>query len=223
MPGEISLAQYGVLFMDELPEYAKNVTEILRQPLEDKQIAISRATGRFIFPSDFMLVCAMNPCRCGYFGSTVRKCTCSEIDRKKYLDKLSGPLLDRIDIEIEVPSVTYGDITSKNKEESSESIRKRVIAARRFAQARYSSAGEKTLANADLTPMQIRKWCVLGESASRLMSAAFEKLGMSARGHDRILRVARTIADLDQRDEISEADIAQALQFRSLDKKYWGQ
>ena len=222
MPGEISLAQYGVLFMDELPEYAKNVTEILRQPLEDRQIAISRATGRYVFPSDFMLVCAMNPCRCGYFGSSVRQCTCSEIDRKRYLSKLSGPLLDRIDIQIEVPAVTYKDMTSRSEEESSDEIRRRVIAARRFAAERYAAAGEKVLANADLTPMQIRRWCALGDEASSLMAAAFERLGMSARGHDRILRVARTIADLDRREEISADDIAQALQFRSLDKKYWG-
>ena len=164
----------------------------------------------------------MNPCRCGYFGSSVRKCTCSEIDRKKYLSKLSGPLLDRIDIEIEVPAVTYRDMTSKSEEEDSEKIRERVIAARRFARERYSAAGEKTLANADLTPMQIRRYCSLGAEAASLMAAAFDKLGMSARGHDRILRVARTIADLEQREDIEAGDIAQALQFRSLDKKYWG-
>ncbi|NLB15447.1 MAG: YifB family Mg chelatase-like AAA ATPase [Clostridiales bacterium] len=223
MPGEISLAQYGVLFMDELPEYGKNVTEILRQPLENKEIAISRAAGRFVFPTDFMLICAMNPCRCGYFGSTVRKCTCSLTERKKYISKVSGPLLDRIDIEVEVPAVTYQDMNRTDTSESSESIRERVIKAREFAQQRYQQNGEKIRVNSDLSPMQIRKYCRLNDAASKILELAFERMGLSARGYDRILRVSRTIADLDGRADLNEGDVAQALQFRSLDRKYWGQ
>jgi magnesium chelatase family protein len=223
MPGEISLSQYGVLFMDELPEYGKNVTEILRQPLENKEIAISRAAGRFVFPTDFMLVCAMNPCRCGYFGSTVRKCTCSLTERKKYISKVSGPLLDRIDIEVEVPAVTYQDMNRTDTSESSQSIRERVIKAREFAQQRYQRNGEKIRVNSDLSPMQIRKYCRLNDAASKILELAFERMGLSARGYDRILRVSRTIADLDGRADLNEGDVAQALQFRSLDRKYWGQ
>ena len=223
MPGEISLAQYGVLFMDELPEYGKNVTEILRQPLENKEIAISRAAGRFVFPTDFMLICAMNPCRCGYFGSTVRKCTCSLTERKKYISKVSGPLLDRIDIEVEVPAVTYQDMNRTDTSESSESIRERVIKAREFAHQRYQQNGEKIRVNSDLSPMQIRKYCRLNDAASKILELAFERMGLSARGYDRILRVSRTIADLDGRADLNEGDVAQALQFRSLDRKYWGQ
>ena len=221
MPGEISLAHNGVLFLDELPEYAKNATEILRQPLEDGKITIARASGRVTFPADFMLVCAMNPCRCGYFGHPTHKCTCSAKDVAAYLSKISGPLLDRIDIQIEVPPVTLDDMRGSSKGETSCVIRERVCRAREYARSRYKAAGRDVKCNASLGPELIREFCRTDEAAASLLGQAFEKLGLSARGYDRILRVARTIADLDERETINSGDIAEALQMRSLDKKYW--
>ena len=170
-----------------------------------------------------MLVCAMNPCRCGYFGDPSRQCSCTPQAISKYLEKVSGPLLDRIDIEIELPSVSYNDISGKTaKGESSESIRKRVNAARAFTDERLKKAGDKTgVLNSRMTPEMLRRHCVLDEEASSLMREAFESLGLSARGHDRVLRVARTIADLDASDRITEDHIAEAIMYRSLDRKYW--
>ncbi len=222
-PGEISLAHNGVLFLDELPEFPKVATEALRQPLEDGSVTVTRAAAKLTFPASFMLVCAMNPCKCGYFGDSSRECTCNPAAIKKYLDKVSGPLLDRIDIEIELPSVSYDEISGKAAEgECSADIRKRVNAARKFASERFSAAGDSSAAsNARMTPDMIHRHCRLDTEASELMRQAFESLGLSARGHDRVLRVARTIADLDGCERVNADHIAEAIMYRSLDRKYW--
>ncbi len=222
-PGEISLSSTGVLFLDELPEFPKKVTEALRQPLEDGQVTITRAAAKITYPSRFMLVCAMNPCHCGYFGDPNKQCTCSPASVRKYLDRISGPLLDRIDIIIELPSVSYDEISGNTpKGESSKEIRARVNAARAFASARLAAAGDApdTL-NGAMTPAQLQKHCVPDAEAKELMREAFDSLGLSARGHDRILRVARTIADLDGSAEIGADHIGEAIMYRSLDRKYW--
>ncbi|MBP3333472.1 MAG: YifB family Mg chelatase-like AAA ATPase [Clostridia bacterium] len=221
MPGEISLAHNGVLFLDELPEFNKQVTETLRQPLEDGQITITRALGKFTFQSEFMLVCAMNPCRCGYYGHPSGKCTCKSEDIKKYLSKISGPLLDRIDIQIEVPSLTYEEISDPTPAESSEKIRERVNAAREFAHRRYKDSDHEIKSNGSLSAADVRTYCTTDDDGRALMRSAFSSLGLSARGHDRLLRVARTIADLEESETIRAEHIAEAIQLRSLDRKYW--
>ena len=222
-PGEISVAHNGVLFLDELPEFPKNVTDALRQPLEDKEVLVTRALARVRYPSSFMLVCAMNPCRCGYFGDHKRQCTCPAGGVTKYLEKVSGPLLDRIDIEIELPSVSYDEISGRSEVgERSEVIRERVNRARAFAKERFSAAGDDaTNLNATMPTDTLRRHCELNPKAEALMRAAFESLGLSARGHDRVLRVARTIADLAGSLVIEENHIAEAISYRSLDRKYW--
>ena len=219
-PGEISLAHNGVLFLDELPEYNRNAMEVLRQPLEDGVVTISRAAGRLTYPCSVMLVAAMNPCPCGYYGHPTRKCTCTPMAVSRYLAKVSGPLLDRIDIHVEVMPVEFDDLSSTRRAEPSEVIRARVNAARKIQNERYAGTG--ITCNAMLTPAMIQQYCVLTDGAKLLLKNAFEKMGLSARAYDRILKVARTIADLDKSEDIDTKHIAEALQYRSLDRKYWG-
>ena len=235
MPGEVSLAHNGVLFLDELPEFPKTVTDGLRQPIEDGKVTITRASGRVTFPCSFMMVAAMNPCRCGYFGDPNRKCTCKIEDVRRYMSRISGPMLDRIDIQIELPSISYDELSAKDSPavEKSADVRERVCAARAFAKERMAAEdkehgyepthGKPLHCNAQLDPASIRRYCVMTEDASALLRAAFDNLGLSARGHDRILRVARTIADLAKSRVIGAEHIAEAIQLRSLDRKYWGE
>lgn len=222
-PGEISLAHNGVLFLDELPEFTKVVTDALRQPLEDGVVTVTRAAAKVTYPSSFMLVCAMNPCKCGYFGDPTKRCRCAPGAISKYLDRVSGPLLDRIDIEIELPAVTYNEISGKTAPgEPSAKIRERVNAARKYTDERLRRGGDKPgVLNARMSTDLLRKYCTPTEEGQQLMKQAFESLGLSARGHDRVLRVARTIADLDGMEEINEDHIAEAIMYRSLDRKYW--
>ncbi len=218
-PGEISLAHHGVLFLDELPEYPKNVLEVLRQPLEDGKVRISRASQTVEYPCNFMLVCAMNPCRCGFLGHPTKACKCSPNEIDRYVSKISGPLLDRIDIQIEVPAVSYGDLTNQNRGESSAAIKQRVDQARKIQQERYR--GTNVTCNADIQGDLIKRYCALTPSASKLLQTIFERLTLSARGYDRILKVSRTIADLKGHELIMDDDIAEAAQYRALDKKYF--
>ena len=219
MPGEISLANNGVLFLDELPEFRREALEVLRQPLEDGKVTITRVNGKLTYPCKFMLVCAMNPCKCGYFGSQKRRCTCGDGDIKKYLAKISGPLLDRIDIQVEMPEVRYDELSSRSSGETSAVIRQRVKEAREFARARNEALGIHS--NAQMTSTQIRQCCVLNDGAKQLLKDAFDKMGLSARGYDRIQRVARSVADIDKSELITEYHMAVAINMRSLDRKYW--
>ncbi len=223
MPGEVSLADNGVLFLDELPEFPKQVTDALRQPLEDRRVTITRANGRVTFPCSFMLVGAMNPCRCGYFGHPTRKCTCKPEDVRRYVSRISGPMLDRMDIQIELPSLSYDEISAPDPHaQDSATVRVRVIAARAFARRRMEGTPEAVFCNAQLDAAGVHKFCELDAEASALLKAAYDRMGLSARGYDRILRVARTIADLAASELICAPHIAEAIQLRSLDRKYWG-
>lgn len=219
-PGEMSLAHNGVLFLDELPEFAKTTLESMRQPMEDGIINITRVAGTVSYSCSFMLVCAMNPCPCGFYGHPTKPCTCSNGMASRYLNKVSGPLLDRLDIHIEVPPVDYNELSSKTKAESSAEIKKRVDAARQIQRERFK--GTSTTCNAKMTPAQTRKFCTVTKQADDLLKNAFDRLGLSARAYDKILRVARTVADLDASEEIQAQHISRAIQFRSLDRKFWG-
>ena len=218
-PGEISLAHNGVLFLDELPEFNKSSLEVLRTPLEDKFVTISRLNSSVTYPCNFMFVASMNPCPCGYYGSKDRVCTCNDFQIKKYLNKISGPLLDRIDIHIEVESVKYSKLENENsKIETSESIRQRVNSARQIQLKRYKNYS--IYSNSELTPKLISKYCKLNPQCKKILESAFEKLGLSARAYSKILKVARTISDLEASPNIEVSHIAEAIQYRNLDRKY---
>ena len=217
-PGEISLAHYGVLFLDELPEFGKNTLEVLRGPLEDEKVAISRVNGTITYPSKFMLIASMNPCPCGYYGSLQKQCKCTNEQITKYMGRISGPHLDRIDIQIEVQSVKY-QMLENGTHEQSYKIKKRVNMARRIQKNRYKEDG--IFCNSELTPKLIQKYCVLNQECKRVMTIAFNKLGLSARAYGRIIKVARTIADLECSKDIERKHIAEAIQYRSLDKKFF--
>ncbi len=217
-PGEISLAHNGLLFLDELAEFSRQALEILRQPLEDRQVTISRVSGSVTYPCSFMLIAAMNPCPCGYYGHPTRKCICNPRQVKSYLSKVSGPLLDRFDIHVEVAPVEFSDLSSKAKEESSEAVRERVQAARDIQTKRFSGTG--ITCNARITSDIIRDVCPMTDKAEQTLKNVFDRLGLSARAYDRILKVARTCADMEASDVLTEKHIAQAVQFRSLDRKY---
>jgi magnesium chelatase family protein len=214
-PGEISLAHNGVLFLDELPEFRSDVLEVLRQPLEEGEVTVSRVSGSITFPSRFMLVCAMNPCKCGWYGHPSGKCKCSENDVKRYHSRISGPLLDRIDIIVQVPALEYEELKIRTPSESSAVIRDRVNAARKIQQDRF--AGMKTGSNAEIDTKGLRIFCRLSPECEELMKMAFDSMNLSARSYDRILRVARTIADLDGEQEILPDHIAEAIQYRTYD------
>lgn len=218
-PGEISLAHNGVLFLDEFPEYRKDVIEAMRQPLEDKRITVTRTAASYTYPCNSMLVVALNPCKCGYYGDGSNRCRCSETEVRKYLSKISGPMLDRIDIQLEAAPVKYADLKAM-KGESSADIKKRVNAAREIQKDRYKN--EAITTNAQLSGSLIDKYCVIGEKENKMLKNAFESLGLTARAYTRILKVARTIADCDGRERINEMDIAEAIGYRSLDRKYFG-
>ena len=218
-PGEVSLAHNGVLFLDELPEFSRDALEVLRQPVEDGQVTISRATGTVTYPSRFTLVAAMNPCPCGYFGHPSRPCTCAPSSIERYRRRISGPLLDRIDLHVDVAPVNYDELNSRIPSESSADILQRVLAARALQQARYQGTGIHC--NCQLPSRLLRRFCVLEPSAQAILKAAFNDLGLSARAHDRVLRVSRTIADLAGSETIRPEHVTEALQYRSLDRKYW--
>lgn len=219
-PGEISLSHHGVLFLDELPEFSKNVIEVLRQPMEDGAVTISRVNATLTYPTRFMLIASMNPCPCGYYGDPVHECSCSQKNIERYLGKISGPLLDRIDIHIEVTPVNYSELDNHtDKIESSKEIRERVNKARDIQVNRYK--GENIFSNSQLSPKNINKYCKLDTKGKKLIKEAFERLGLSARAYNKVLKVARTIADLDGKENIESCHLAEAIQYRSLDRKYW--
>jgi magnesium chelatase family protein len=217
-PGEISLASGGVLFLDELPEFNKNTLEILRQPLEEGKITISRVQGTYVYPSNMILVCAMNPCNCGYYPDR-KKCNCSINEVNRYLGKISKPLLDRIDICVEAPRIEYKDIKNRQKGESSAVIRERVMKARRIQLKRFE--GSEIYSNSQMTNKQVEKYCKLGSKEKSILEKAFNKYNLSARMYYKILKVARTLADLENNVNISEANIIEAICYRTIDKKYW--
>ena len=218
-PGEISLAHNGVLFLDELPEFNRSSLEVLRQPLEDGRVNITRVAGSLSYNCLFMLVAAMNPCPCGYYGHPTKKCTCSPRAVSSYLGRISGPLLDRMDLHIEVPPVDFDSLADTSRSESSVEIRKRVNAARKAQQRRFDGTG--ITCNARITPKMLDEFCPMTDDARTALKSAFERLDMSARTYDRILKVARTVADIDNSETITAAHIMQAVRFRSLDRKYW--
>ena len=216
-PGEVSLAHHGVLFLDELPEFRRQTLEVMRQPLEDGTVSISRAAGSFTFPSRFMLIAAMNPCPCGYYGDLKRDCRCSVRQIENYRQRISGPLLDRIDLHVEVPLVEFRELSSGPSGENSSQIRKRVAAARRIQTERFRKSSHGT--NASMSPRQVKQHCALDAESSSYLEHAMEQMNFSARAHDRILKVARTLADLAGSESIRPSDILEAIQYRSLDRK----
>ena len=218
-PGELSLAHNGVLFLDELAEFHRDTLEVLRQPLEDGTVTISRVNATLTYPCNIMLICSMNPCKCGYFGSKQRECTCTPNQVRQYRSRISGPLLDRIDIQVEVPSIPYYELNSGARGETSAQIRERVNRVRQIQLERYK--GMKIYSNSGLTAAMLTEYCRLDEGCSRLLKDVFEKLGLSARAYSRILKVARTVADMNGHQDIQREDIAEAIQYRNLDRKYF--
>ncbi len=220
-PGEVSLAHQGVLFLDELPEFDRSVLEVLRQPLEDQKVTISRAAMSLTFPASFMLAAAMNPCPCGFWSDPTRECRCSPLQIQRYVGRISGPLLDRIDIHIDVPAVKFKELTGETPPdtESSASIRERVIRAREAQQQRF--AVEKIYSNAGMSPRMIRHYCKIDPESETMLERAMTRLGLSARAYDRILKVSRTIADLEGSEDIRSPYVAEAVGYRSLDRTYW--
>ena len=220
-PGEISLAHNGVLFLDELPEFKRNVLEVLRQPMEDRVVTIARAKQTIEFPASFMLVAAMNPCPCGYYNHPTQECTCQPGTVEKYLNRISGPLLDRIDLHIEVVPVPFEELSKKSMGEKSSAVRERVTRARQIQTERFADV-PGIHSNSQMNSKMIQKYCELNDECTNLLKGAMEKLSLSARAHDRILKVARTIADLDNSQHIKEEHLAEAIQYRSLDRENWG-
>ncbi|MCX6151543.1 MAG: YifB family Mg chelatase-like AAA ATPase [Ignavibacteriales bacterium] len=219
-PGEVSFAHHGVLFLDELPEFKKNVLEVLRQPLEDGRVVVSRSKMSLEFPANFMLAAAMNPCPCGFYSDPTKECSCTPFQIQKYMAKISGPLLDRIDIHIEVPAVKYKELSTSVKGESSAIIRERVIKAREVQINRFSKL-KHIYNNADMSSKEVRQFCTLDNSGSEILKMAMTKLGLSARAYDRILKVSRTIADLENAENILPNHISEAIQYRTLDRQLW--
>jgi magnesium chelatase family protein len=208
-----------VLFLDELPEFERNVLEVLRQPLEDGHVTISRAAMSVTFPSRFMLAAAMNPCPCGFFNDPTRECQCGHPAIQRYLSRISGPLLDRIDIHIDVPAVKFRELASDQPAESSEEIRERVVRARRVQLERF--VGESIFCNAQMSPRLIRKYCIIDSASKALLENAITRLGLSARAYDRILKVSRTLADIEGKPDIGPSHVSEAIQYRTLDRNFW--
>ncbi len=219
-PGEVSIAHNGVLFLDELPEFKRTTLEVMRQPLEDGKVTISRAAGTMTFPAEFILVAAMNPCPCGFFGDPARECRCSPVQIERYRNRISGPLLDRIDIHVEAPAVAFKELSSVERAESSEAIRERVLHTREIQKHRFSE-GRRTAANARMSHSQIKKFCALDSTCQEMLRHAMEDLHLSARAYDRILKVARTIADLGGSENVESAHVGEAIQYRTLDRRLW--
>ena len=219
-PGEISLAHNGVLFLDELPEFKRTVLEVMRQPMEERRVTISRARIAVDFPASFMLIASMNPCPCGFYNHPERQCSCPPGTVQKYLNRISGPLLDRIDLHVEVTPVAFHELSSMKAQESSSIIRQRVIAAREVQVKRFQ-AYEGIYCNAQMSSKLLKEICVIHTTGQNLLRSAMEKLNLSARAYDRILKVSRTIADLSQSDEIRTEHLAEAIQYRSLDREGW--
>jgi len=219
-PGEISLSHHGVLFLDELPEFARNVLEVMRQPLEDSKVTISRSKMSVDYPANFMLVCAMNPCPCGNYGNSTKECTCTPVQIQKYVGKISGPLLDRIDIHVEVPTVKYTELSSKRMGENSGTIRQRVIEAYAVQAQRFVKK-KGVFCNADMESKEIKEYCQIDKAGEELLKTAMNRLGLSARAYDRILKVSRTIADLNGSSDIKTEHLSEAIQYRSLDRSFY--
>ncbi|HZA38812.1 MAG TPA: YifB family Mg chelatase-like AAA ATPase, partial [Candidatus Baltobacteraceae bacterium] len=219
-PGEVSIAHNGVLFLDELPEFKRSALEVMRQPLEDGKVTVSRAAGSVTFPSEFMLVAAMNPCPCGYFGDLKRECRCGPVQVQRYRQRISGPLLDRIDLHIEVPAVEYRDVASERAEESSTAIRGRIMQTRERQRERFQN-DSKVTCNARMATRHLKQHCKLSQDSQDLIRVAMNELNLSARAYDRILKVSRTIADLDEKTDIAPEHVSEAIQYRTFDRTLW--